>query len=269
MDVLPTRVIDVTDLDEPVRLHATGDWHMGERGCVESLLRRDIETIAADDRALVLLMGDLAGCIAPDDQRRFDPSSVGVGLTIDDLNDWGGACVRMVTAMAEPIAHRVVGVVEGNHEMGYRQHKQQPITRMIASALGAPALGYTCLFAVRFRAGKHHRDLEVMATHGSGAAATPGGKLNRLIRTMHSVDADLVLMGHVHDCIHYGRARLYRDGAQVGERKQLGVVTGTYLATYSQGHSGYGERAGYSPVVLGHPVITITPRTLAMTVGWA
>jgi hypothetical protein len=174
----------------------------------------------------------------------------------------------MVAAVAEPIAPRVVGVVEGNHEMSYRQHKQQPITRMIAERLGAPALGYTCLFTLRFVAGKAHRDLAVMATHGSGAAATPGGKLNRLIRTMQSVDADLVLMGHVHDSISYGRARLYQDGDRIGEREQLGVVTGTYLATYSQGHSGYGERAGYAPVRLGHPVITIVPRTLSMSVGW-
>ena len=49
MDILPTRVVRVADLDEPVRLHATGDWHLGERGCVESMLRRDIADIAADD----------------------------------------------------------------------------------------------------------------------------------------------------------------------------------------------------------------------------
>jgi len=268
MDILPTRVIDVADLDQPVRLHATGDWHLGERGCVESMLRRDVEAIAADERAIVLLMGDLAGCIAADDAKRFDPLSVGASLTIEDLADWGGACVRMVEAMAAPLRGRIVGVVEGNHEMSYRQHKQQPITRLIAAALGAPALGYTCLLTIRFRAGRTHRDLSVMATHGSGAAATPGGKLNRLIRTMQSVDADLVLMGHVHDSISYGRARLYQDGQRIGEREQLGVVTGTYLATYSQGHSGYGERAGYAPVRLGHPVIEIVPRSLSMSVGW-
>jgi hypothetical protein len=268
MDILPTRVIEVADLDEPVRLHATGDWHLGERGCVESMLRRDIDAIAADDRAVVLLMGDLAGCIAPDDSRRFDPSSVGESLSIEDINDWGGACVRMVHRMAEPIRGRIVGVVEGNHELGYRLHKQQPITKMIADALGAPALGYSCFFTIRFVEGKHRSALSVMATHGSGAAATPGGKLNRLIRTMQSVDSDLVLMGHVHDSISYGRARIYQDGQRIGEREQLGVVTGTYLATYSQGHSAYGEQKGYSPVRLGHPVIEITPRSLAMSVGW-
>lgn len=269
MDVLPTRVIDVADLDEPVRLHATGDWHLGERGCVEARLRRDVEAIAADDHAVVLLMGDLGGFIAPDDAKRWDPSSVAEGLTIEDLCDWGGALVRRVVDAARPLAGRVVGVLEGNHEMAFRQRQRQPVTRMIAAELGAPALGYSCLFTLRFRAGRERRDLSVMATHGSGAAATPGGKLNRLIRTMHSVDADLVLMGHVHDCQSYGRARLYQDGAGIGEREQLGVVTGTYLATYWQGHSGYGERAGYAPVRLGHPVIEITPRTLGMTVGWA
>jgi len=269
MDVLPTRVIEVPDLDTPVRLHATGDWHLGERGCVEGKLRAAVDAIMADDRAIVLLMGDLGGFIAPDDARRFDPASVAEGMEIADLNDWGGAVVRMVHRVAEPLRGRIIGVLEGNHEMTHRQRQRQPVTRMIADGLGAPALGYTCLFILRFQAPNGRRDLSVMATHGSGAAATPGGKLNRLIRTMHSVDADLVLMGHVHDCLSYGRARLYRSRTGIGERDQVGVVTGTYLATYSQGHSGYGERAGYSPVRLGHPVIEIAPRDLSMSVGWA
>ena len=268
MDVLPTRVIEVPDLDTPVRLHATGDWHIGERGCAESKLKRDVDAIASDPGAIAILMGDLGGFIAPDDSRRFDPQTVAEGLTIDDLSDWGGVLVRKVHTVAEPLRGRIVGVLEGNHEMAFRQHQRMPVTRMIADALGARALGYTCLFALRFQAPDGRRDLSVMATHGSGAAATPGGKLNRLIRTMHSVDADLVLMGHVHDCLSYGRARLYRDGNRIGEREQLGVVTGSYLATYAQGHSGYGERAGYAPVRLGHPVIEIVPRTLSMTVGW-
>lgn len=269
MDVLPTRVIEVEDLDSPVRLHATGDWHLGERGCVRDKLAADIDKIHDDPGAVVLLMGDLAGCIAPDDARRFDPSSVDEGLSIQDINDWGGACVRMVHIAAAPLRGRIIGVLEGNHEMGYRRRKQQPITRMIADALGAPALGYTCLFTLRFVAGKFRRDLSVMASHGSGAAATPGGKMNRLIRTMQSVDAGLVLMAHVHDAIQYRRASLYQSGDGIVERVQLGVVTGTYLATYAQGFSGYGERAGYMPVTLGHPVIEIRPRDLAMTVGWS
>jgi predicted phosphodiesterase len=268
VDILPNRIVEVESLDQPVRLHATGDWHLGERGCVEARLKRDIESIAADDSAMVLLMGDLAGCIAPDDARRFDPASVSQSLTIEQMSDWGNVCVELVVDAAQPIIGRIVGVLEGNHESGYRQRHHQRITRQIASRLGAPEIGYSCMFTIRFVAGREHRDLTVMATHGSGAAATPGGKLNRLIRFMHSADADLVLMGHVHDCLSYGRARIYQHGQRIGEREQLGVVTGTYLATYSQGHSGYGERAGYAPVRLGHPVIEITPRTLAMSVGW-
>lgn len=269
MDVLPKRIVNVRDLGKPVRLHATGDWHLGERGCAEDTLRRDIGKIAEDPDAMVILMGDLVGAIAHDDDRRFDASSVAAGVSVEDLGNWGQVCVEMAAHMARPIASQIYVSLEGNHEAAYRRRHLHPITRLTAAALGTMAGGYSCLFTIRFQCGKHRRDLTVMATHGSGAAATPGGKMNRLIRTAQSFDAALVLMGHVHDSMSYSRTTLYQDGDRIGERVQLGVVTGTYLATYSQGHSGYGERAGYAPTRLGHPVIEITPQTLGLSVGWS
>jgi hypothetical protein len=133
-----------------------------------------------------------------------------------------------------------------------------------------PALGYSALVGLSFVAGDQTRRLEIFATHGAGSAATIGGKINRLVRYMRIFpQADLVAMGHVHECVAYRKPHLFRSDLDADEHETLGLITGTYLRTYTVGHSGYGERAGYDPTPIGHPVVTIVPETLALSVGWA
>ena len=265
---LLTREIRVRDLDAPVRLHATGDWHVGEMGCSEGRLRRALEAVRDDEGAIAILMGDLGGFLAPDD-RRWEPAAVADGLTIADLEDWGHMLVERCCRIAAPLRGRVVASLAGNHELTYARRHHVDIPSQLAGGLGCPPLGYAALITLRFIGpGGHSRDLRIMATHGAGAAATPGGKLNRLIRTMSIAAADLVLMGHVHACMSTTSMVLEQRGDRIGERLTLGVITGTYLRTYSEGHSGYGERAGYQPTTLGHPVISVTPADLSMSVRW-
>ena len=268
MDVLPTREIRVKRWTDPVRIHATGDWHVGEAGCSEARLRRVLADAAKDPSALFFLMGDLGGFIAPDD-RRWEPEAVAEGLTIRDLADWGGALVTRICDVAAPIRGRVIGSLTGNHEVTYSRRKSCDVAHQIATGLGCPSLGYAAFLTVRISCGNKSRDVSVYATHGSGGAATPGGKMARLVRMMSSFDADLIMMGHVHECHTYQRSRLYQDGGEIGAKIQTGVVTGTYLETYTRGVSGYGERCGYAPTVLGHPVISITPSTGRVAVEWA
>lgn len=267
MDVFRPRPIKLKSLDQTVRLHATGDWHVGESGCAEERLRRSILSIADDPSSVVFLMGDLGGFITPMD-RRWDPESVAEGLSIHDLSDWGGVLSRRIVDISAPVRGRILGSLLGNHEEVYNKRNSCQVHKDIAAGLGCRPLAYSALFTLRLIAPEGNRQIRVMATHGSGASATPGGKLNRLIRTMQSFDADLILMGHVHACISHRLSQIRQIGENIGEINQLGVITGTYLRTYCNGHSGYGERAGYSPTSLGHPCIEIHPRSLAMSVMW-
>jgi hypothetical protein len=218
-------------------------------------------------RDLVMLMGDLGGFIASDD-KRWEPEAVAEGLSVRDLSDWGSLLVDRCVDVAQGIRGQVIGSLAGNHELTYSHRHHVAIADQIAAGIGCPSLGYVALITLRFACASHERSLRVLATHGSGAAATPGGKLNRLLRTMAIADVDLALMGHVHACMSATALSLRQDGSAIHERSTLGVITGTYLRTYSEGHSGYGERAGYQPTTIGHPVITIVPSTLSMAVRW-
>jgi predicted phosphodiesterase len=270
MDVYTPQTIIVPSLDAPVPLHATGDWHIGEGGCAESTLRRAVERAAKDPRAIVLLLGDLGSFIAPDD-KRWEPAAIAEGLTIPDLADWGGVLVERIAKIAEPIRNRVIGAVEGNHEAVFSRRNNWDVHRALCSKVGCRALGYSALFTLRFEEKgkpKHSRELRVFATHGAGGAATAGGKLRRLERHMESVDAALVLVGHMHAQLELTRTTLAEGDARIDQRRQVGVICGTYLRGYSQGVSGYSERKGYPPTDLGHARIVIVPETGDLSVGW-
>jgi hypothetical protein len=102
--------------------------------------------------------------------------------------------------------------------------------------------------------------------HGSGGAATPGGKLNRLLRFMNDFDADIYAIGHVHDVVVKSWPRIGANNAcdKLIEIPRIGIVTGSYLRTYTQGSTGYGEVKGYSPVPLGAVAVEIEPHTRKM-----
>jgi len=268
MEVYTPTTIRVGRLDEPIRLHATGDWHLGERGCAAQRLRTAIEAAAAEDDSVALLLGDLASLVAYDD-RRWDPSQMPEGIPASALADWGETCVELVAAMAAPLRGRIVGLLSGNHEDVYRRRYHYDAARHMAERLGCRYLGYDALLTlcVRDRRGREAQ-IRLRATHGAGYAMTPGGKINRLRRYMEAVDADLVLVGHMHEMLSTTKVHLVQDGDRIRQREQLGVVCGTYLRTYAQGPPGYGERRGYPPVSLGHAAIDIIPTTGQMSVRW-
>jgi len=116
-------------------------------------------------------------------------------------------------------------------------------------------------------AGKGQRQqFRVFAHHGAGYAQTPGGKLNKLIQFMQSFDADLYFIGHVHDQVARREPALTAntDCTRIMERQRLGMVSGSYLKTYQQGSTSYGEQRGYRPTALGAAVARITPATREM-----
>ena len=97
--------------------------------------------------------------------------------------------------------------------------------------------------------------------HGAGAANTPAGKLNRLIQFMEYFDADIFFMGHVHDQKGQRLVQVAADSTctKLVEREKIGMVSGSYLKTYDQGTTTYGEKRGYRPVKLGAVSVSIKP----------
>ena len=229
------------------------DLHWMSKSCDESQIRADIETIRNDPFAFWLGGGDYCEFIGYSD-RRFDPDAVAESVSVADL---------------------------GNHEKKYELVREHAgLHSWLCQELRVPDLGYCALFDVVFcrtagltsprlergpapRARSTSRSFRIFAHHGAGYAQTPGGKLNRLVQFMQSFDADLYFVGHVHDRVARREPAIGADSkcTSLEKRDRLGLVSGSYLKTYEQGTTSYGEMKGYRPTALGAAIAKVVPHT--------
>lgn len=271
------------------------DLHVGARACAEEKIRRDVKKILADPNAVWFGGGDTIDGIAYND-KRFSPSCVAPWIRVKDMGNLGKVCVDRVVDILSPIKHKCLGMMQGNHEASMMLHTQNAeIHQSLCKGLGVIDMGYSCIFDIKFcRNTKTRNKVELIGWnrpmnhvlnelhgtdrksyssntkafrfychHGSGGAVTTGGKLNRLLSFMNMVDADIVMMGHVHEQQgtrqHIMSAN--SDCTDIQTKEKIGVVSGSYLKTYHQDSTTYGEIKGYRPTVLGASFVRIRPET--------
>lgn len=263
---------------DEIKIWNLSDLHVGSAGCAEGLIRRDVEKIRADPNAFWIGGGDYADFIGYRD-KRFDPSSMADWVKVADLGDIGSASMTRVRDILSPIKHKCLGLLAGNHETKWQlAHEHAGLHAWLCMELETQNLGYCALFDVAFirtaceqpvimpatEAKKEHSHaFRIFAHHGAGHATTPGGKLNKLISFMDSFEADIYFLGHVHDQV--GRRMVVlgadRKCETITQKERLGVISGSYLRTYSEGVTSYGEMKGYKPVNLGAAYVGIKPQT--------
>jgi len=260
-------------------LYNLSDIHFGAAACDVGRLKADVAAIATDPYALWLATGDVCDFVRPND-KRWDPATLDKSIPAHALANLGKYLYERMASMLKPISDKCLGVGEGNHEHTYQIATDQgDLTRWLTTELNVPFLGYSSMFDLVFcRLGRqaaptisdtrpanadtgHTVSMRVFTHHGAGAAQTPGGKIATLVRMMDSFEADLYLLGHVHDQAAKRITALAADGSckKLVSRERLGVVAGSYLRTYQTDTCGYGERRGYRPTTLGAAVVEIEP----------
>jgi hypothetical protein len=249
-------------------IYALADLHLGNAGVDKVLLQQDIERIRHDPLALWLLAGDYCDWINPTDPR-FDPEMVDPTIKVRDFAAIGAKLADIVKTLLEPIAPRCLGLGYGNHDWKYMtKAAQSNIHEELCRALHAPNFRWSAFFDVYFQYDKKAsrravledrvpapgaRRLRVAVHHGFGWAQTDGGKLMALARFVGMVDADLVIMGHLHTQLAKAWVRLGADAAcrKITQKPTMGLMTGTYLRAYPEDMTSYMEQRGYAPSVLG------------------
>lgn len=284
MEVGGKKHIEYPSRANTIKVWNISDCHLLNAACAEGELDKDLAAIKTDPFSFWLGGGDYADFIGYDDGKRFDPDSVSEQLSVRDLGRLGKRSVEIVRDKFAPIKDKCLGLLLGNHEKQYqRAHKQEDLHAWLCEELGVPNLGYCALFDIAFcrnarakaprlmpegLAEKNHSEtFRVFAHHGAGYAQTPGGKLNRLIHFMHAFDADIYFCGHVHDQVGKRQVQLGANSAcnKLIQHVRLGVISGSYLRTYSQGTCSYGEQRGYAPTTLGAAWVAITPDKRELT----
>jgi len=249
---------------EVFSLHTIGDVHWGNSNCARDRVEADVERIAADPLARVLLMGDLGDYIGQAD-KRWDAATISPEVKAADLADWGMYIAKGIVKLLRPLRGKIVGSLEGNHESTFSARQAQQMHAWTCAELGVRNFGFSCFFDLTFErsgAGNSRRAYRIFAHHGAGAAQSPGGKINRLVSFMNFHEADVYLVGHVHeqDVKRIETLAASTKCDRLISRKKLGLFTGTYLRTYAEGFkANYSERAGYRPVPLGCSVVEFQP----------
>lgn len=265
-------------------IYDVADVHWLNRGVSKAHLARDIEKIRKDTYSLWVEGGDYADWIFPGD-KRFDFSAIDMDVKAVDFSHFAALVSRGIINLFKPIAHKCLGFCVGNHDIKYlSKASEMNIHDEICKELKTPNMGYSGWFDIYFvhEAGfkgvtvkisntppkKFTARLRVFVHHGMGAANTAGGKINKLKQLVDMVEADLVMMGHVHEQFAKAFLRLTpnENCTEIGQKVTMGLVTGSYLRTYAPGFTGYGEVKGYSPTTMGATRARYTPSTRKLTV---
>jgi hypothetical protein len=180
-----------------------------------------------------------------------------------DPNDIAGSQIDWLVKLFEPIKHKCIGLLEGNHEDAYRKHQDGDPQKHLCDRLGVQNMGYSAFIRLVFERAKsteHHEYLGAVS-HGSGCAITKGAKLNRLERFMDNFNARWYAHGHVHDCITNSKSYIDLTGSnQIVSRQKCGAMTGSWFTAYTQDiPASYSEIKNYPPNIIGCPVFEFHP----------
>jgi predicted MPP superfamily phosphohydrolase len=217
-----------------------GDVHFGSPACEIKKALSMLEYCLKND-VYVFLMGDLA--------ENANRNSVGSGVYEQSMNPQKQ--LEFIIETLKPLAdkHLLIGNIEGNHEERTYKDTGINITKIISLVLGVRYLGSACwnLFRV---GGENYL---VYALHGSSGSRFVYTKLKAVVDISHSFSADLIAMGHVHECADTSQLVQSVDlrNKIVREQKKFLLLTGHYLG-YDES---YAQAKGMPLSKLGSPKV--------------
>lgn len=210
-------------------IHIT-DVQFGHIACKQSRVIEYRDWILSEPNRYVLFGGDLIDGYAigksPGSPWEEMGDSQKQGMSFAEI--WG------------PMRHRVLGYVGGNHE------------RRGFGSFGDLGVYLATLLQIPYSAGQQFIDIhfgkwgpfKVHLWHGRGASRTKGAKLNMVHEMMKKSDADLCLVGHLHDVLSTFDWRVIRDEqGRIVMRKQGGAMSSSFLEFWGT----YGEVGGMNP----------------------
>ena len=148
-----------------VEIFPLWDIHMGKHNCNETALKKEVADRQKRDEMLgrhirVLLGGDAANAIKPNDLKRFDFSDIAdwllegkVADVKDKLSNMTAQEVKRVCKILDPIKHLIVGALEGNHEKCIRKRSNQDVQTELCDKLGIPDLSDEAVLSFKFASG--------------------------------------------------------------------------------------------------------------------
>lgn len=235
------RQVSHTTTADKLLLVPIGDVHLGSPTCAIDRFQATLDFVARTD-CRVILMGDL--------MEMATRSSVGSGWAEQTLNPQDQ--LDALKEVLQPIKGKVLVVLEGNHEKRAYKDVGLNVSKILADYLGVPFGGYSCF--VYLRVGKVN--YVVHAQHGASGARYLRTKMANLMKTAEHTEADVYLMGHVHELATAKKPCRYFDkrAHTTTMRNKYFVLTGSFL----EYEGSYAMEANLEPTTLGVANITFS-----------
>ncbi len=221
-----------------IEIVIVGDVHRGNSFFDEELWKlyyegtKGHEGFKTDKLTYVLCIGDLMETALKD------------SLGVQDQSEWIEDQYLWTKDWLKPVQEdgRLIALLEGNHEKRATRNWLRT-TRLLSKELDVPYAEGLMIINILLRKGEKIRKYKLCAAHGAGSSRTVGGKVNSIMRMQKIVaDADIYVMGHLHDRIAMSVPIYLND---VMTEKLFGM-TGAFLE-----YGGYAEEKLYSPPARG------------------
>ena len=242
--------VDLSTEHKSIELLVLADYHYSDPNSDHDAIRKDIDYVNSHDNAYCALAGDLLDCALK--------SSLGDAyMNLSPMEE-----LTAMKDLIQPIAHKVLAIVGGNHEARHYRTNGVDMTRLLAKQLGiedrySPD---TALIFLRFGKGSagrsHARPIlyTIYLTHGSGGGKKEGGKIQRLADYGQIVDADCYICGHTHLPASFktGFARPSAANNSITYCTKLFVNAAAKL-----NYGGYGDIGGFKPSCTDTPIVLL------------
>lgn len=163
------------------------DLHYGAKKHNYELLKQYISYIMKTPDCYAIGLGDYL--------ENATRTSIGLGMYEEDVHF--PQQYEMIDDLLRPLARagKLLGLHSGNHEMRTTLAVGMDPVYLLAKSLDVPYLGYTAFH--KWVVG----DVvyKVVTLHGRSGAKSPTGRLNALRSLRDVAQADIYLMGHLHD----------------------------------------------------------------------
>lgn len=237
-------VVPHVDVHE-LHLYGMCDWHIGSPDCDEKLLHRDLDIIANDEAARIILLGDLMN----NDLRNSHGDVYYQTMPPSQQK-------RKVIEMLQPLKDKILVIISGNHEG--RTQEDAGLMQDVADMLDVPFAREEVLIKIPVGHKKKNNKPVVYTgyfIHGHGGGRLIGSKALNLTRLKDIVLADLYGCGHTHTILAHKDTYYVPDlhNNNVLEMTRYYVNFGSY-----QRRGLYPARKGLPGQCLGTPVIRLS-----------
>jgi hypothetical protein len=220
-----------------------GDIHTSCKNWAQDILQADIDYVAANPHARVILLGDIL---------QFDLIS-SVGNVYDGQTKTPQEQKYMARDFLKPIKHQIIGAMSGNHEN--RTKESMNAIYDLCELLEIHFFDDEACFRISVGKGRNGKPIvyTFYGLHGT-KGGSPGNVLNGVIALSGIAEADIYIMAHAHKPVLHHDV-WFRTDLQNGNMiptVRYYVGCGSY-----QGRTSYPVRFGMRPSVMGSPVVKL------------